>query len=89
MKYFVKGWDNDTVKNDANIKDEYWLYDEIYKINEKNLDNIINKFLVVYNRNDITIERKNQLYLNLGEEQFFDFDNIYKMILQYINKNLI
>ncbi len=59
------------------------------KINEKDLNNIINKFLAIYNKNNITIERKNQLYLNLGERIFYDLNNIYKIIIQYIDKNLI
>lgn len=64
---------------------------EKYKetINEKDLNDIISKFLAIYNKNDITIERKNQLYLNLGEEVLFDLNNIYKIILQYIDKNFI
>ena len=59
------------------------------EINEEQLNNIINKFLTIYNNKDITIKRKNQLYLNFGEEISSDLNKIYKIILQYINKRFI
>ena len=59
------------------------------EINEEQLYNIINKFLTIYNNKDITIKRKNQLYLNFGEEISSDLNKIYKIILQYINKRFI
>jgi len=59
------------------------------KINKKDLNNIINKFFRIFNEKHITIERKNQLYLKLGEEIVVDFNNLYRIILQYINENII
>ncbi|MFR0823386.1 MAG: DUF4085 family protein [Clostridia bacterium] len=64
---------------------------EKYKhiIKEKELDSMINKFLEIYNKKDVSVEDKNQLYLNLGEQITFDLCNIYKRILECINADLI
>lgn len=60
-----------------------------YIINEKELDNLIDKILEIYNTKGISIEYKNELYLNLENQIIFNCNNIYKRILQCIDENLI
>lgn len=63
-------------------------YKEIIK--GKEIDNVINKFLEIYNKRDMAMERKNQLYLNLDKQiKSSDLNNIYKRILECINADLI
>ncbi len=58
-------------------------------IKEKELNEIINKFLEVYNEKSIKEQEKNQLYKSLDKDVFPNFKKIYKKILMYINDNLI
>lgn len=58
-------------------------------IKEKELDNIINKFLGIYNQNDISMQRKNELYLNLDKKITCNLNNLYKRILECIDTNII
>lgn len=62
-------------------------YKEI--INEKELENIIYKFLKVYNDDNLTIKKKNDLYLAINEKLSFDLTKIYQSILQCIQYSLI
>ena len=63
-------------------------YKEI--IRGKEIDKVINKFLEIYNKRDMAMERKNQLYLNLDEQIISsDLNNIYKRILECVNADLI
>lgn len=62
-------------------------YKEIIK--DKELDNIINNFLTIYNKKNISMEKKNQLYLDFGKNISFDLAKTYKKILECIEANLI
>ena len=58
-------------------------------IKEKELDEVINKFLEVYNKKNITEQEKNQLYKSLEKDVALNPKKIYKKILMYINENLM
>lgn len=58
-------------------------------IKSQELENVIDKFLEIYNKKDTPIETKNQLYLNLDKQiPLCDLNNIYIRILECINANL-
>jgi hypothetical protein len=58
------------------------------EIKSKELNNIINKFLGVYNKKEISIQGKNQRYLELDETMFLDVKNVYRRILEYVAEDL-
>lgn len=63
-------------------------YDDI--IGNHNLNYVIEQLQGVYNRKDVHIKEKNQLYLKLNERLMdIDFDSIYERILECINEGLI
>lgn len=59
-------------------------------IGDSNLNYVIEQLQRVYNRKDMPIKEKNQLYLKLNEKlMVIDFDSIYERILECINEDLI
>ncbi len=63
-------------------------YDNV--IGDNNLKYVIEQLQEVYNRKNMPIEKKNQLYLKLNERLIdIDFNSIYERILDCINEGLI
>ena len=63
-------------------------YDNV--IGDNNLKYVIEQLQGVYNRKNMHIKEKNQLYLKLNERLMnIDFDSIYERILECINEDLI
>ena len=59
-------------------------------IGNRNLNYVIEQLQGVYNRKNMHIKEKNQLYLKLNERLMnIDFDSIYERILECINEDLI
>lgn len=58
-------------------------------IKEEDLNYIINRLLGIYNKKDVPIQNKNQLYMNFNEELKIDLNKIYKKLLEYIEEGFI
>lgn len=76
---------------EEDIKETITILNE-YKniIKDKDLGYVLDKLLEVYNKKNIPMKEKNQLYLNTNQEfKDIDFNKIYMRILDCINEGLI
>ena len=79
-----KNLEENIIKNINIVK----KYNDI--IGNRNLNYVIEQLQGVYNRKNMHIKEKNQLYLKLNERLMnIDFDSIYERILECINEDLI
>ena len=74
-------------KNIINSIEILKRYQDIIK--DENLNYIIRRLLGIYNKKNIPIKEKNQLYLQLNKGLQFDFNKTYKRILTCIDEGLI